>query len=824
MDNNPSNNAEIENGSFAHASAGLPEELLIMPVHNQVVFPTIATPLMIPPQYAGVVDDAMKGDKRIGLLTVKSPKTTDPKPGQMHEIGTIGKIMHTNRSADDTLLVIIQGLKRFKVAHWVADDPFLRARVVLTPEVVESDLEVEAMVRNVRKLSAEIIELSQQIPDEFGSAVSEINDPLQLAYVIALGLNLGVDERQGILDQNSVKEKLLQLGRHLSRERDLLKIGSKIQSDIQKEMTDTQRKFFLRRQLEAIQKELGEGEEGQGSEAETYAKRIEEADLSEEARNEALRELKRFKNLSPQSAEYPMIQTYLDWVLDLPWKHTSEDSDDIPGARRVLDEDHFGLNDVKERLIEYLAVRSLVRSRGSSGGTDNEQSIIGVILCLVGPPGVGKTSLGRSIARALGRSYTRMSLGGLRDEAEIRGHRRTYIGAMPGRIIQAIKRSGTRNPVFILDEIDKVGQDWRGDPSSALLEVLDPAQNRTFRDHYLDVDFDLSEVIFIATANQLDTIPAPLRDRMEIIRLDGYTQQEKLQIAKQHLVPRQLKAHGLKEEEITFMDGAIIKIIQDYTREAGVRSLERQIASVLRKATVRISEQNWTHLIVTADLVLEYLKKERFESQHSEKIDIPGVATGLAVTPVGGDILYVEATRMPGKGQMTLTGQLGDVMKESARIALSFVRSNAPGFGIDPSVFNRSDVHLHVPAGALPKDGPSAGVAMVSALTGLFSDRTVRSDVGITGEITLRGRVLPVGGIKMKVLAAHRAGLSTVVLPKRNARDLDDLPSEVRNSMNFILAERIGDVLDATFSAGNDQWGSSAVDPEPTEPTAQVAA
>ena len=813
------------NGSDDHnsAAATLPEEMLIMPVHNQVVFPTIVTPLLVSPQYAEVIEQATQGDSLIGMLAVKSVETNDPKPGQMHEVGTVGKIVHTNRNSDESMLVIVQGLQRFKIAFWVADDPHLRARVMHAPEVVENDIEIQALVRNVRELSGELIGLSDQLPKEFGSAVSEIKDPLKLAYVIALGLNLEVDERQAILEQNSAKEKLRRLIKQLSREKDMLEIGSKIQADVQKEMSDTQRKFYLRRQLEAIRKELGEDDEHGSSDFDSYAKRIDETDLPPEARKEALRELQRLQNQPPQSAESPMITTYLDWIIELPWKRSSDDNDDISGARQVLDEDHFGLGEVKERLIEYLAVRRLIRSRETAGASQDDSAAMGVILCLVGPPGVGKTSLGRSIARALGRAYTRMSLGGVRDEAEIRGHRRTYIGAMPGRIIQAIKRAKTRNPVFILDEVDKVGHDWRGDPSSALLEVLDPSQNHAFRDHYLGVDFDLSEVIFIATANQLDTIPAALRDRMEIIHLDGYTEHEKLQIARRHLVPRQLQAHGMIEEEVTFMDEAIGKIVRDYTREAGVRTLERKIAAVVRKAAVRIAEKSLAHLVVTEELVREYLKKERFESQRSEKIDMPGVATGLAVTPAGGDILYVEATRMPGKGRMTLTGQLGDVMKESARIALSYVRSHASGFGIDPGVFDRTDVHMHVPAGALPKDGPSAGVAMVSALTGLFSDRTVRSEVGITGEITLRGRVLPVGGVKMKVLAAHRSGLSTVVLPRRNAKDLDDLPPEVRSDMKFILADSVGDVLDATLSAGSGNQ-LRPTDPEPNEPMARVAA
>jgi ATP-dependent Lon protease len=505
--------------------------------------------------------------------------------------------------------------------------------------------------------------------------------------------------------------------------------------------------------------------------------------------------------MSPQAAEYAMIKNYLDWLIDLPWSRTSEDNTDIAAARDVLEDDHYGLEDIKERLIEYLAVRRLMNHREAAPDVPEDHPAMGVILCLAGPPGVGKTSLGRSIARALGRSFTRMSLGGVRDEAEIRGHRRTYIGAMPGRIIQAIKRAGTRNPVFMLDEIDKVGQDWRGDPSSALLEVLDPAQNGAFRDHYLDVDFDLSEVIFIATANQLDTIPGPLRDRMEIITLDGYTELEKLQIAKRHLIPRQLAAHRLREEEVTFIDDAILKIIQDYTREAGVRNLERHIAAVCRKGIVQLSEKGWPHVVITKKMVRAYLKKERFEAETSGAIDMPGIATGLAVTSVGGDILYIEATRMPGTGRMNLTGQLGDVMRESAQIAFAYVRSRAAALHIDPEAFAGTDVHLHVPAGALPKDGPSAGVAMVMALVSLFSGQPVRNDVGITGEITLRGRVLPVGGIKMKLLAAHRAGLKTVILPTRNRSDLEDLPEEVLDDLEVITADHVDEVVAPAFGS-----------------------
>jgi ATP-dependent Lon protease len=606
---------------------------------------------------------------------------------------------------------------------------------------------------------------------------------------------------QQILEIDSLKEKYRLLIGHLTREKEVLTIGKKIESEAREEMNKAQREYYLRQQLRAIQKELGESEPGQ-SEIDEYRLKIDDAALPEEALKEAERELKRLGGMSPQAAEYSVIKTYLDWLIDLPWSKASEDQSDIGRARAVLDEDHYGLEDVKQRLIEYLAVRKLIQERGKPDATEKaaeSSEAMGVILSFAGPPGVGKTSLGQSIARALGRKFTRMSLGGMRDEAEIRGHRRTYIGAMPGRIIQALKRAGTRNPVFMLDEVDKIGVDWRGDPSSALLEVLDPAQNKAFRDHYLDVDFDLSDVIFITTANQLETIPAPLRDRMEIIQLDGYTEYEKLQIAQRHLVPRQLKAHALADEEITFTAEALRKIVQDYTREAGVRNLERQIGAVCRKSVVKIAAQEWSHVIITPELVREYLKKEKFESELSENIEIPGIATGLAVTAVGGDILFIEATRMNGRGKLTLTGQLGDVMRESAQIAHSYVRSKAAELGVDPNRFEKTDVHLHVPAGAVPKDGPSAGVAMAMAMASLFSGRPVRGDVGMTGEVTLRGRVLPVGGIKQKILAAHRAGLTTVILPKRNEKDLEDLPDEVRNTLIFVTVDRIDEAFKVMF-------------------------
>ncbi len=653
------------------------------------------------------------------------------------------------------------------------------------------------MQRSLRDLAQEVVALSPNLPDEVGNFLNQMKDPRYLLYLVASNAHLEVEKGQQILETDSVKDKFLALISHLSHEKEVLTLGKKIQTQAREEMDKAQREYYLRQQLKAIQKELGETDQGQAVVPE-YTEKIEEANLPEEAKKEAHRELKRLSGMTPQAAEYSVIKTYLDWLVELPWNVLSEDQLDVKHARTVLDEDHYDQQEVKDRIIEYLAVRKLVKERGVQIEPGEERTAgeaMGVILCFVGPPGVGKTSLGQSIARALGRKFTRMSLGGMRDEAEIRGHRRTYIGAMPGRIIQAMKRASTRNPVFMLDEVDKIGTDWRGDPSSALLEVLDPAQNHAFRDHYLDVDFDLSDVIFITTANQLETIPPPLRDRMEIITLDGYTEYEKLRIAQRHLIPRQIKANGLREDEITFREEALHKIVQDYTREAGVRNLERQIGAICRKSVVKIAAEELAHVDITPVIVRDYLKKEKFESESSECNEVPGIATGLAVTTVGGEILFIEATGMKGKGGLTLTGQLGEVMRESAQIAHSYVRSKASQLGVDPGLFERMDVHLHVPAGSIPKDGPSAGVAMVMAIASLFSGRPVHGDVGMTGEVTLRGRVLPVGGIKMKLLAGHRAGLNTVILPKRNERDLEDLPEDVRKAMTFVPIEQIGEAL-----------------------------
>ena len=781
----------------------IPRELPILPVRNQIAFPTIHMSFVVKESSSDLLEAALKGNRFLGIVGITNHNDDLPMSKQVYKIGTVVKIVYVTRAPENTTLIVVEGLTRFRVAQWLTEKPFLRASINFAPEVLDADLETEALHRNLRDLSKEVFSLSMAAPKEAVEKLADIQNPLYLAYIAAAYADMKLENRQEILEEDLVKEKLRKLVEIMSHEKEVLSMGEKIQDKVRNEMNKSQRDYYLRQQLKAIKKELGESEED-NSEADDFRRRIEKSDMSDEARGEALRELDRFAEMTPQSAEYAMVRSYLQWLTELPWNTMSDDETDIKAARKVLDADHYGLQEVKDRIVEFLSVRNLLnirRTKSPSESTSSASSGIGVILCFAGPPGVGKTSLGQSIARAMGREFTRMSLGGIRDEAEIRGHRRTYIGALPGRIIQAIKQAGTRNPVFMLDEVDKLGADWRGDPSSALLEVLDPAQNAAFRDHYLNVDFDLSEVMFIATANQLETIPPPLRDRMEIIQVDGYTEFEKFQIAKHHLISRQVENNGLKDNDVTFMDEAIRKIISSYTRESGVRQLERLIGAICRKCVVNLTTSSWSHFIVTPEHVADFLKKEKFEPELSENIDMPGVATGLAVTATGGDILFVEASQMPGSGTLKLTGQLGDVMKESAQIAHSYIKAQSEKLKIEPQNYDSSDIHLHVPAGAIPKDGPSAGIAMILALASLFSNRIVRSDIGMTGEVTLRGRVLPVGGIKMKVLAAHRAGLSTVILPTRNERDLDDVPDEIRKSMQFILVDRIDEAINVGLTA-----------------------
>jgi ATP-dependent Lon protease len=823
-----------EPGQPDEAAIDIPEVLPILPLRNTVVFPQTVLPLSADqPRSIQLIDAAVADNRLIGLVAMRDPSIETPGPDEVYEVGTVAIVHRLLRAPDGSLRLIIQGLKRFQIIEWTAEEPYLQARVEVHEEQVEESVEVEALSRNLLDLFRRLVELTPHLPDELMIAAANTDDPRQFAYLVATSLSIGIAEAQEILETDEVREKLLRLTRILNRELEVLELGKKIQTEAQGEMERMQREFYLREQMRAIQKELGDSDEL--AIVDDLRERIIERRMSEEAQAQALRELERMAKMPPQAAEYSVIKSYIDWLVELPWHETTEDNLDIKHAREVLDADHFDLEDVKDRIIEYLAVRKLARERfpespvagaedimrsplpneDSGGGpaedagtpAPTEESIdvptpgTGAILCLVGPPGVGKTSLGRSIARALGRKFTRMSLGGLRDEAELRGHRRTYIGAMPGRVMQALKREGTSNPVFMLDEIDKLGRDFRGDPTSALLEILDPQQNDTFRDHYLDVDFDLSNVMFVATANQLEPIPPPLRDRMEIIRLDGYTDGEKLHIARGYLIPRQLRANALREDEISFTDDAILRVIHDYTSESGVRNLEREIGSIMRKVATQVATEGLDESVeITRRNVPEFLGKQRYYPEVRDRTEVPGVATALAATAVGGDILFIEATRMPGSKGLTITGQLGDVMRESAKIALSYVRSKTEVLGIEREFFEKHDIHLHVPAGATPKDGPSAGVTMVTAIVSLLTRRPVRSNVGMTGEVTLRGRVLPVGGIKQKVLAAHRAELDTIILPARNEQDLDELPAEVKERMKFVLVEEISEVLEAALA------------------------
>ncbi len=778
-----------------------PEELAILPLRNIIAFPFTVMPLSVGiPRSMKLIDEAMEGEQIIGLVGMKDPSIEEPGPEEIYSVGTIARVHKVMRAPDDTLQVIIQGLERFRIDYWTATEPYLKAKTIVAPDrLPEPSSELEALRQVLLEQTSRLLELMSNAPEGLNEFLGQIDDLRTFFYLIASNVRLEMKEAQQLLEEDDFSKKLHHLGVILTQRIEVLEIGQKIQEEARQELEQAQKEFYLRQQMKAIRKELGEETEAE-DETKEYRQKIEAAGMSEEAKKEALRELKRLQQMPPQAAEYSVIKTYLDWLMELPWSNLSEDNLDIEHARQVLDQDHYDLEKVKERILEYLAVRKLVHERRLEMPEEEKDSTAeaqGTILCFVGPPGVGKTSLGRSIARALGRKFTHMSLGGMRDEAEIRGHRRTYIGAMPGRIIQAIKRTSTRNPVFMLDEIDKIGMDWRGDPSSALLEVLDPQQNHAFRDYYLDVDFDLSQVIFITTANILETIPDPLRDRMEILTLDGYTEEEKLAIAQNYLVPRQSQANGLRHDEIEFSEDGLRTIIREYTREAGVRNLEREIGSVCRKIAVQVAAGKQEHIaIIDGDRVQELLGKPHFFYDAAERVEIPGVATGLAWTPFGGDILFIEATSMSGKGDLVLTGQLGDVMKESGRIALSYVHSRAPSLNINDDIFARKDIHVHIPAGAIPKDGPSAGVTMVTAIVSLLTGRPVQPNLGMTGEITLRGKILPVGGVKQKVLAAHRAGLKRIILPKRNEMDLEELPEEVRQEMQFDLVETIDEALE----------------------------
>lgn len=809
-------NQSAETAEDSDLAAQLPTELPILPLRGVVVYPQTAVPLTIgQPRSIRLVDDVMAGENRlIGLVASRNPELETPGPEDLYSVGTVAIVHRLFRAPDGTIRLLVQGLARFRLGEFVQLEPYLKAHLELFPEVMEDDLEVEALARNARDQFEHIAEMIPSIPRELVTSVIGLEDPLQTIYTIANFQRMDPDDAQELLELDPTLEKLKKLVTLLTHEVEMLEIGQRIQNEARSEIDKVQREYFLREQLKAIQRELGEGDE-QTVEVEEFRGKIEAAKMPEEAEKMARRELERLSRLPSAAAEYGVIRTYLDWLTSLPWSITTRDDLDITRARKVLDQDHYGLEDVKERILEYLAVRKLKHERKDELAAQISEDVIrrvreGVILCFVGPPGVGKTSLGQSIARALGRKFIRISLGGVRDEAEIRGHRRTYIGAMPGRILQAIRRIETRNPVFMLDEVDKLTFDFHGDPASALLEVLDPEQNVEFRDHYLEVGFDLSQVMFITTANLLEPIPSPLRDRMEIIMLSGYTENEKIEIAKGYLIPRQLRENGLRPKEVTFQKDSLKTIIRSYTREAGVRNLEREIGAVNRKVVTRIAEGEKKRVRVTPKLVREFLGRPRFFGNEEivERTSIPGVATGLAYTSTGGDILFIEATGMPGNKGFQLTGSLGEVMQESARAALSFVRSRAEELNLKPTFFDETDIHLHVPSGAQPKDGPSAGVTMATALVSLVSKQSVRADVGMSGEITLRGKVLPVGGVKEKVLAAHRSGLKTVILPKRNEADLEDLPEEVRNDIKFVFVDTVDQVINAALEPVSHNAGN----------------
>jgi ATP-dependent Lon protease len=769
----------------------VPDIIGILPLRGTVLFPQAVVPLGAGrASSVRLIEEALQGGHLVGAVTQTDAKEDAPDRAGLHSIGTLTVIHRVLKQPDGTLRLVAQGVGRFRLVEIVQTEPYLKGRIEAIEERAPGeDVELEALVRSVSSLFERVVALSPTLPDELVAVLANVEGAAAVADMVAATLpNLSLALKQELLETLDVRERLSKLAGALGKEAEVLQLGSKIQSEVQSEMSKTQREYYLREQLKAIRKELGDDDE-RAQEIDALREKIEAAGMPDEAKTEALRELDRLAKMPPAAAEYTVARTYIDWLLAMPWKQETTDSVGIARARAILDEDHEGLEKVKDRILEYLAVKQM-----RPAGRDP-------ILCFVGPPGVGKTSLGKSVARALGRKFHRISLGGMRDEAEIRGHRRTYIGALPGQIVQGLRRAGTKNPVLMLDEIDKLGFDFRGDPASALLEVLDPEQNSTFRDHYLDVAFDLSRTLFITTANVMDTVPPPLRDRMEVIHLAGYTEEEKVAIAQRHLVPKQTREHGLAPGDAEFTPEALRLLARGYTREAGVRNLEREIASVCRKVARRRAEGATEPVRVTPDVVAAFLGVPRFELEEvEERTRVPGVATGLAWTPAGGDVLFVEATRMRGAHTLTLTGQLGDVMKESVQAALSWVRSHAGELGIDPEFWERSDIHVHVPAGAIPKDGPSAGVTMATALVSLLTGRPVRSDLAMTGEISLSGRVLPVGGIKEKVLAAHRAGLRTVVLPRRNEKNLlEDVPAAVREVMTVRLAACIEDVLDAAL-------------------------
>ena len=784
------------------------DDLAILPLRGVVVFPSSIVPLLISRESSlALVDDALVSDRVIGLVAQRSPDQEDPTPDDIFERGSAARILKMLKYPDGSIRILVQGLRRIEIEEVVQREPYMKARVSHLDDTGDDSVEVLALKTQVVQNFSRFVELTPHLSNELQVVVINIKTPGKVSDLIAANLGLPMEEKQLLVETLGVDERLTHLNKILVREIELLELGQKIQGQVQTELTKNQKEFYLRQQLKAIQKELGEGE-GRLNEVEELRQRIQEAELPDEARRAADTELDRLALIPPESAEHSVVRTYIEWLADLPWAVSTEDHLDLLHARRILDEDHFDLDKIKERILEFLAVRQL---RANPRGP---------ILCLAGPPGVGKTSLGRSIARAMGRKFYRMSLGGVRDEAEIRGHRRTYVGSLPGRVIQGLKSAGSNNPVFMLDEIDKLGSDVRGDPSSALLEVLDPEQNGTFRDHYLDVPFDLSKVLFLTTANYLDPIPPALKDRMEVLELSGYSEEEKIEIAVRHLVPKQIEENGLTDEFVAFEQDGIVQMIRDYTREAGLRNLEREIGAICRKIAREVTEGRREQVHVNADVVESYLGVAKYVSELAERGHKPGVAIGLAWTPHGGDILFIEAARVAGSKALTLTGQLGDVMKESAQAALTYLRGVSAVYGIDPKLFENSDIHIHVPAGAIPKDGPSAGVTMLAALTSALTGRPIRDGVAMTGEITLRGAVLPVGGIKEKVLAARAAGIGEIVLPGRNRKDIEEIDTELRERMTFHYVDDVDRLLDEVLEESgeaSENAGSRGADMPPVE-------
>ena len=769
------------------APRALPGALPILPLKNTVVFPHLPTPLVVGrPSSVKLIDDIMLKDRMLGLVLQKDAGNDDPKESDLRAVGTAAIIQRMLKFPDGTIRVLVTGVERIRLGRFVQTEPYAVAEIGLLADQAEQSVEVEALVTNLQSQIRKMLSLMPIASEEIGVALLNVAGPGRLADMAAALLIRDPNDKQDYLETASVRERLVKLTRQISREIEVLELGTKIQKEVQDEMEKGQREFVLRQQLKAIQKELGATDETEAAIARLQGE-IEKAAMPDQAREAAEREINRLRTMPPASAEYVVSRTYLDWLTSLPWAKQSQDKIELKEARRILDEDHYDLKIVKDRILEFLAVRKLkAESRGP-------------ILCFVGPPGTGKTSLGRSIARSMGRAFHRLSLGGIRDEAEIRGHRRTYVGALPGQIIQGLRRCGQRNPVFMLDEVDKLGYDFRGDPASALLEVLDPEQNSTFVDHYLDVPFDLSRVMFITTANVLDPVPAALRDRMEVLELPGYIDEEKAQIARRYLIPRQCSENGIKPENLTIEDRALSAIISRYTREAGLRNLEREIAKIARKLALRMAEGQSGPVTVRASDLVSYLGPEKFGEEVAERLHVPGVAIGLVWTPFGGHVLFIEATRMPGGQKLILTGQLGDVMRESAEAALSYIRSHAADLGIDSGFFEKSDIHVHVPAGAVPKDGPSAGVTIATAMVSLLTGRLCRPATAMTGEITLRGKVLPVGGIKQKVLGARRGGIKTIILPAENEKDLHDIPRDVLDTLEFRFVKTVDDVFEAAL-------------------------